>query len=84
MSLREAAIRVGVEMRIFTGRRHHHAIKHAREAGMRREDIQRAEQGFVTDNGVFMGRDEALGYALAIGQIRKTKTPGLLCSEDLY
>ena len=41
-----------------------------------------SEQGFITDEGKFLGRSEAAEYAFLHGQIRnRTKT---LFSEDLW
>lgn len=46
---------------------------------------QSSEQGFVTNDGRFVGREEAAKIAIEAGQIEQTKfQPGILFSEDLW
>lgn len=43
------------------------------------------DQGFLTDNGRFIGREEAVEVAKASGQIERPKyQPNQLFSEDLW
>lgn len=64
----------------------HHTIVHTMaklEEGM----AMRAHpdnQGFVTNTGRFVNRQEAYGIAYKAGQVRDTDTPGELYSEDLW
>ena len=45
-----------------------------------------AVQGFMTDSGEFLDRDEALAYAIEHGQIKDKKSliGSVLTSEDLW
>ena len=47
-------------------------------------DLDRAEQGFLTSIGRFVGREEAGHIALATGQIAALKWPPRLFTEDLW
>lgn len=66
--------------KIYTGRRHsdaiHACIKDGGEA-----PVTSAEQGFITDAGVFVDRAEAARIAYAAGQIKEPKDR--LFSEDI-
>jgi len=42
------------------------------------------EQGFITDDGIFLGREEAAVYALQNKQIEKLSWGPELYSEDLW
>lgn len=65
---------------IYTGKRHSDAIRSAAEAtGIKPVT---GEQGFVTSNGRFVGRDEAAQIAFKSGQIKELKDE--LFSEDIY
>ena len=68
---------------VYTGRRHHDVIRKIVEiTGIKPVT---GEQGFVTDDGVFVNREEAAKIALACGQITKLKFHSKeLFSEDLY
>jgi len=49
------------------------------------EEVVECEQGFLSASGVFLNREEALGYAKAAGQITEPKyQPNRLFSEDLW
>lgn len=74
--IQEAAIRKnGI---IYTGKRHHLILNSAKPAGFLRD----GEQGFVTETGQFVSREEAAEIAFLCGQILTRKT--MLFSEDLY
>ena len=63
--------------------RHHHILHALHET--EGERIHRADQGFVTNTGRFVGRKQAQKIAEAAGQIKeKLGCPGLLFSEDLW
>lgn len=47
-------------------------------------DFAKGEQGFVTEDGRFLEREEAFVYALRFGQLKNTKLRRLLFSEDLW
>lgn len=56
-----------------------------------RKDRWDEEQGFINHEGEFLNREEALKYALAIGQLsatvreyKRTHNENELYSEDLY
>jgi len=68
---------------VYTGRRHHDVIRKIVETtGIRPVT---GEQGFVTDDGRFVSREEAAKIALSCGQIQKlTFHSRELFSEDLY
>ncbi|MEK6882298.1 MAG: hypothetical protein AABY22_21950 [Nanoarchaeota archaeon] len=68
---------------VWTGRRHHEIIKTIIET----LDIKRVdgEQGFVTNDGVFVDRQEGGRIALACGQIKNLKYHKTkLFSEDIF
>jgi len=70
---------------VYTGRRHHDVIrKIIQETGVKKVGGQHP-QGFVTDTGEFVDREQAAKIALECGQIEKLKySSTLLFSEDLY
>lgn len=70
--------------KVYTGKRHSDAFRAARFCGLDRLDLQKATQGFVTDDGRFLDRKVAAGHALACGQVKTLKDPNCLYSEDLY
>ncbi len=80
--IKEAAIlRKG---KIWTGRRHSDIIHTMIKCG---ETSVKGTQGFVTDDGKFVDRQEAFEIAFACNQIKKgiIKFPNReLTSEDLY
>lgn len=80
MRIKEAAIVHGGK--VWTGRRHHNVIKTIiDECGIAAAPVL-GEQGFVTECGVFLGRESAAMEAFAEGQIPAPKK--YLFSEDLY
>lgn len=81
MKIKESAIlQNGV---VYTGRRHHDVIRLiTTTTGIRPVN---GEQGFVTEDGTFVNREEAAKIALESGQITKLKYNSKeLFSEDLY
>ncbi len=80
--IREAAVMIFG--RIYTGKRHHDALRAARLCGIDRQHLQRARQGFITDDGRFLDRKAAAEHALACGQVKTLKDSECLYSEDLY
>lgn len=80
MKIKEAAIMH--EGKVFTGRRHHNVIKKiVDECGMQAAPVL-GEQGFVTECGKFLSREDAAKVAFEAGQIPALKKE--LFSEDLY
>lgn len=68
---------------LFTGKRHCDAYAQMFHFGVKPDgDIQ----GFVTDDGKFLDRKEALKHAIACGQLKdkKYKPDDALTSEDLW
>ena len=68
--------------KIWTGRRHHEIIRAIVEARGRAEGPVYGEQGFLVDDGRFVGREEAAQIAFDAGQI-----PALICrlfSENVF
>jgi len=77
MKIKIAAIMENGE--VFTGRRHSDIIfEISQKTGKRVNGVQ----GFVTDTGQFVGREEAAKIAFEAGQIKKEQPR--LFSEDLY
>lgn len=65
---------------VFTGKRHSDAIRVAVETtGIK---PVRGTQGFLTDTGLFVTREEAAKIAFDSGQIKTEKS--VLYSEDLW
>lgn len=78
-----AAVRVGE--RVFSVHRpyrHNAAIRAAIDAIG--EPAYRAEQGFVTTRGRFVGREEASRVAVVAGQVKRLKWAPGLYTEDLW
>lgn len=64
-------------------RRHHDVIAYMANQGVETPIV--GEQGFITNNGRFVGRKEALAIATAAGQIiTKHGNPDELFSEDVW
>lgn len=90
MHIATAAIRRNSDGKIFTlprPARHHSLIAMMIKAGEQRPIGQepRYTQGFVTDDGNFVNRDEAKEIALAANQVKNGKTISkTLTSEDLW
>jgi hypothetical protein len=65
--------------------RHHDCFRAARERGILFGEMHDGEQGFVTSDGRFVDRKQALVIAQAAGQIRRKTPPDyLLFSEDVW
>lgn len=77
MPIKSAALRKnGV---VYTGLRHNEIFRQ-RPFG----ELYDAEQGFVTDEGLFVTREQALAIANECGQIKKKHPPyNKLMSEDI-
>ena len=77
MIVRSAILKEGI---IYTGHRHHDCIHEI----VTRTGVRPAggEQGFLTDEGRFLNRVEAVDHALKCGQIKEWKKR--LYSEDLW
>jgi hypothetical protein len=70
---------------IYIGHRHPHCIRVMVECRVSKPVTKDAEQGFVTDEGVFVDRQEALKIAIENNQIiTKHGAKDELYSEDLY
>lgn len=67
---------------IFTGRRHHEIIRAIVDGRGREEGPVYGEQGFLVDDGRFVGRNEAAKIAHEAGQILEPKES--LFSEDVF
>ena len=83
--IKSAAIKWGDK--IYTGLRHPTIIRQMREDGCSRGSVAQANQGFVTLDGEFLTREQALERAVECGQVdMRTKTGNKfeLFSEDLY
>lgn len=80
MRIKEAAIiHDGV---VWTGRRHHNVIKKiVDECGIQAAPVL-GEQGFVTECGKFLSREDAAKVAFEAGQVLILHP--ILMSEDLY
>lgn len=66
---------------IYTGKRHWNIFQDYGSDGSLRD----GEQGFITDTGEFVNREEAWNIAQECGQMtRQTGGWGTLYSEDLY
>ena len=83
--MRIVAAAIRWEGEVHTGRRHDIIIHRiARTMG---KYCKGGEQGFVTDDGTFVDREEGLKIALASGQLDMSKKIGnknQLFSEDIY
>ena len=63
--------------------RHHNVIRHLVSIG-KSGRVRPDGQGFYTDTGEYLGREQAREYALRIGQVTKTDHQRELFSEDLW
>lgn len=72
----------GKESVIVTGKRHCNCFETIHDMGIRRPFVD--EQGFVTDEGNFLTREEAFKYAMIKKQITYPIKYGTLFSEDLW
>ena len=75
--IKGAAIRVGGS--IYTGRSHASII----ENGLRGldVDIDRRQEGFVTDSGEFLDRRAAFQHAAICGQVKERYADGVMLSS---
>jgi hypothetical protein len=81
----QSAIRL--DGRVFLGRRHADILHQnaVSRDGVIISSIAGGEQGFVTDEGLFLDRELAAKHALGCGQISKLKySKNVLFSEDLW
>lgn len=75
---------------VIHGHRHNHCYDVVRaRTDVVREDIIKADQGFVTSEGRFVGREEAMRIQRAAGCKSHHRSDGVLTgemlfSEDLY
>jgi len=82
-----AAIRLptGVVVSVRPPLRHHDCFQAARAQGIMFGEMHGGEQGFVTSEGRFVGRCDALPIAQTAGQIvGKTQPEDKLFSEDMW
>jgi hypothetical protein len=85
-----AAIRVKDTGKIYEGRRHYNIMQSVDEDCNRLIkdcSMSAIDQGFVTEDGKFVGREEALKIAVECGQVKMENKVGnkyMLFSEDLY
>lgn len=78
MIVSSAILKDGV---IYTGKRHNDILcDKNRPFGF----LKLAEQGFITDQGIFLNRKEALQHAIDCGQLKKETVFNYLFSEDLW
>lgn len=65
---------------VYVGKTHAECLKQADKGYLRN-----AEQGFVTEKGIFLNREEALKVAQYFNQIKFKHPPmGELLSEDIF
>jgi hypothetical protein len=66
--------------------RHHDILQWAENSCIPRELLLHVNQGFVTNKGRFVRRDEALKIAVAAGQMLGPRKSGaeILTSEDVW
>jgi len=81
-----AAIRIGTMVySLPSPARHHDVISDMRlNRGVRGEQDETWEQGFLLDDGRFANRRQAASIALRVEQIAALKWPPNLYSEDLW
>lgn len=78
MKIIKAAIKIG--NKIYECRRHFEGIQAAVLDGADR--VNQDQQGFITDEGKYVSREEAAKIAFKAGQTKKIKNP--LMSEHLW
>ena len=83
--IKEAAIQRKVDGKVWTGRRHANIIGKI-ELEENLDFIINSEyiQGFVTDTGQFVDREEAYKIAVICNQLLHPTAHQILFSEDLY
>ena len=73
--------------RVFSGHRHCDILNTnaVRENGVVISSLKGGEQGFLTDQGLFLNREMAATHAIECGQIKALKfSKTKLFSEDIY
>ena len=78
----QAAIRQDCEVYTLPKPFRHHDIMYGPMDGVYKHSL--AEQGFLTSDGRFVGREVAARFALRSGQILALKHPPNLYTEDLW
>jgi hypothetical protein len=79
-----AALRFGVIYSMPAPARHHHILSEMNMAGISREIILKAEQGFLLSNGLFVHRYYAKQVAVEAGQLKGETPHKELFSEDVW
>lgn len=69
---------------IYVGKRHGDCFELMFNLGVDKEEAAYSEQGFITDDGVFLNRKLAGCYAKLIGQVENFEFGESLVSEDLW
>ena len=65
--------------------RHHQLFRHGRDLGFTQADAAAGEKGFWTDEGLFVGLEQAVEIAERAGQrLRVTGPAEILMSEDVW
>ena len=67
--------------------RHHHLLQMLVEQDVNRKILQKAEQGFITEHGLFVNRIKAAEIAnknKVTPRLRVSSSPDVLYSEDLF
>lgn len=80
-SIAAAAIKIGDE--IYVGSMHLMAMDQAYSHGASFDEIKDAEQGFITDKGVFLTREEAFNHAKDTHQPMRRRRDGALDSAEI-
>ena len=81
-SMKIVAAAINERGKVWTGRRHHEIIREIVDTRGRAEGAVYGEQGFLADDGRFVGREEAAKIAFEAGQIQVFKN--ILYSEDVF
>lgn len=64
--------------------RHHHVLLLMREMGLPIESVGQQNQGFLTDEGLFVDRVDGHKIAAEAGQVNKPELNYMLISEMLW
>jgi hypothetical protein len=81
-SMKIIAAAINERGKVWKGHRHHEIIRAIVIARGPAEGAVYGEQGFLADDGRFVGREEAAKIAFEAGQIPEPK--GWLFSEDVF
>lgn len=85
MRIIAAAIRVnGLTVSLPPPARHHTILKLLDETHRKFANAKPSDQGFVADDGSFVGREDAKRVAIAAGQMKVLTPHKELFSEDLW